>query len=120
MKLYHATKREKQEYIEWQGTPELMPGNQEDLHYTNADETFQGSNLCGIFGFTALQDAKDFGYENGGDFVVYEFDADGELLDDPEYSDPDFLQGEAKFFVTESRIGAVKVFDSQDDLEDCE
>lgn len=120
MRLYHTSKRENQTLIEREST-QLAPGNQVDIHYTNADETLQGQDIAGIFGFTNLEDAKDFGYENGGDFIVYSFEANGEVIDDPEYaSDPDFLKGEAKFFITEDYVDAAKVFDSQDDLEDCE
>jgi hypothetical protein len=105
MRLYHTTKKENQKLIEVYGSPRLAPGNQQDLHYTTADETLQGTEICGIFGFTDIQDAKDFGYENGGDFIIYAFEASGEIIDDPEYaSDPDFLKGEAKFFVTEDYV----------------
>ena len=115
MKLYHATKRENQRLIESYETPKLAPGNQVDLKYTNADDTLQGQDVCGIFGFTDIEDAKDFGYNNGGDFVIYAFDVTGEVIDDPEYADdPDSLKGEAKFMVTEDSVDAVIAFDSQD------
>ena len=121
MKLYHATKRANVNAIESFDTPKLAPGNQQDLHYTNADETLQGQEVCGIFGFTDIEDAKDFGYNNGGDFVIYAFEADGEVIDDPEYADDtDFLKGKAKFLVTEDYVDAVRVFDSDDLREDCE
>jgi len=112
MKLYHTTKKANQSLIEWNGGPQLAPGNQVDLNWSNADETFQGQDICGLFGFTDIEDAKEFGYENGGDFIIYAFDADGETLDDPEYDDPEYLNGEAKFFVTEEHVDAELVFEA--------
>ena len=111
MKLYHTTNKKNQSLIEWNGSPQLAPGNQVDLNWSNADETLQGQDICGLFGFTEIQDAKDFGYDNGGDFIVYAFESDCDMLDDPEY-DPNFLNGDAKFVVTEDHIDAELVFES--------
>jgi len=98
MKLYHATPAENAEAIMESG---ISPTDCGDKVNGN-EETLQGCDLYGVYGFTSIADAQDFASLNSWfDSVVFEFEAgETDLIDDPEYD------GESKFFVTDEPVAA--------------
>jgi hypothetical protein len=81
MKLYHGTQSKNINSIVTYG---LSPSDG-GIKLTNSD-TLQGQDICGIYGFTSLDDAKSFAMDNGCDGAVFAFDA-ADVINDPEYDD---------------------------------
>ena len=79
MRLYHATSIDNADSIEAHG----LESNESDKA-TIAEETLQDTGISGIYGFADISDAEEFGHDNGGEYVIFEFYAD-RVIDDPEY-----------------------------------
>lgn len=104
MKLYHGTESDNIDSINESG---LCPTDCGNKSVDPTIQTLQGKGYYGIYGFTNLSDAKDFTNDNGCDGAVYEFDADDNLIvDDPEYSAENYLDGKAVFVQTDTPICA--------------
>lgn len=87
--MYHAAPKESQAAIEASG---LVASDRYLLSDTwiDQDERIQGP---GVFLFSDIEDAKEYGYLNHTEIVVFEVDTtDIELVADPEYD-----EGEAWF-----------------------
>lgn len=88
--MYHAAPKESQAAIEATG---LVASDRYLFSDTwiDQDERIQGP---GVFLFSDIEDAKEYGYLNHTDIVVFEIDTtDMDLVADPEYD-----EGEAWFF----------------------
>jgi len=105
MKLYHATSIDNMDSINANG---LVPSITTKI--SNEKSRILKS---GIFGFTTLKDAKNFGLDNMSydDLVILEIDVkDNIAIDDPEYD------GEAKFVEADEPMENIKlVFNGNDD-----
>jgi len=87
MKLYHASPIENKESIAANGICKMVTDK-----ITFADDQISEE---GVFGFTNIDSAHDFGVDCcGGEYVIFSFDT-GEAIIDPEYD------GEAMFTTDE-------------------
>lgn len=82
MKLYHTTKSENLESIAFEG---LLPSGD-----TTAYGYQRESKERGVYGFTNIEDAREFARDNGWfDAAILEFDTESaeEVVIDPEYDE---------------------------------
>jgi hypothetical protein len=83
MKLYHASPIENKESIINNGLCKMVTDK-----ITLSDEQITDE---GIFGFSDIDSANDFGVDCcGGEYVIFSFDAD-EVIIDPEYDGNSFF-----------------------------
>jgi len=107
MTLYHATIADNAYGIEADG---IMASGDTSAYNYNRE-----SDARGVYGFTSIEDAKNFALDNGWfDAVVFEFVTDDgvECIADPEYD-----EGVAYIVVCGGNIKAQKVLDLGADEE---
>ena len=107
MKLYHASDYENKESIEEFG---LCPTDCGSKIVDPSKFSLQNNSYTGIYGFINLDDAIEFGRDNGFVTVVFMFDApDCDTINDPEYD------GQAMFCKTQTSLSAEVVYDYYQD-----
>lgn len=82
MKLYHTTKLNNSENINKNGLMATLVDNSDKV--ACADNSLQGSGLVGVYGFSDRYDAECFGDDNGGEYAIFEFEAEN-VIEDVEY-----------------------------------
>ena len=97
MILHHASQYDNAESIMEYG---LYPTDGGARLISPSRDTLQGK-IMGVYGFVTLDDAINFAGDNGGDGVVFSFEADDDCtINDPEYD------GEAKIYLTTTPVPA--------------